>query len=519
MEKSYYQPLTVQIAEHIVREQNIHLVKDIESGISDLYYYDGARYVRDYAGEHVKGFVYTAIRDAFNTNPSGYIILEADEDKYVGSPSYINSLLENTVKIIKATEEIRRDDSDFDGDANIVNTKNGILDLRTQELMPHSPTWLLRNMVAAQYKNDEPQPARFLSFLKECLRDKDGQDNEETVYSLVEILASCLIGHNRDKLVYILVGKPNTGKSTLLNVLWRIFGDYAVAFNNSVLLASSRNSKTIRPEIIVLKGKRLMVGSESNKTEKFDTALVKKIAGNDTLSFRRPHKGTMIDFTVTGKLLLATNFCPTFSDLNDQAFLNRICIVDFNNIPEATDQHLEEKLLAERDAIFTLLADAAHHILKNEEIFIADRFKANKQRLIVNQGSSVARFSREHIRPFDAITLPAQWARQNPVSILYNVMYLPFCKRESIEPLKLEPFGKAFKEIMDEYPYVVFKRGHSNTYYAGLEVVGENAQEYNSMITNDMYIGSTCGNQYYYREEPLPIGNSSMLASADAEGE
>ena len=371
---------------------------------------------------------------------------------------------------------------------------NGIYNIKTKTLLPHSPIELHKNIVDANflqiYGKDENKISDnalsiislFDRVLYDALYDNklNGVENREITRSFTEILASFLIGDNKQKLLFVLLGLPNTGKSTLLEVLLGIFCDYGVTFNNSALMVSPRSSNDIRPDVIALMGKRLLLGSESNKNSKLDNALLKQLSGNDKISVRRPHSGNMQTFIIKGKLMLATNHCPKFSDLDDRASLNRIVLIDFNNVPKQFDINLKEKLLLpeNKDRIFTYLAQTASKIVERGEIFIHDRFTANKQRILVNQSNSVSLFWKEHIRPFEKfVPFSKNWLK-NPVQQLYSLMYLPFCRRAEIEKLAYEAFAKEFKNLAAQFEFVQHKKGEHNNFYIGFNVVGEGSGHY-----------------------------------------
>jgi P4 family phage/plasmid primase-like protien len=426
---------------------------------------------------------------------SKYKISEKDKKQYLNSPTYLNSLITNVVKHIKNFQEIVKDESCFDTEEYLINANNGVVDIRNKTLLPHSPDKLIRNIVNANYISRKlvskimimKLPSTFIRFIKESLYDKSLNDteNQKIVQSFIGIIASLLIGNNTHKYVYILVGLPNTGKSTLLTLLREIFHEYIVTFNNSVLMVSPRTGSDIRPEIINLRGKRIFIGSETKKEAKFDTELIKRLAGNDEVSYRKPHEGRMINFTLRGKFLLATNFCPDFTNLDDQAFLNRLIIADFNNIPENMDGELGDKLLQERDTIFSYLVDEAQKIASTNCVFIADRFRANKQRIYVNQKRSVSQFWKEHIVPYEKQNLPTNMMMKHWVKVIYSVMDPDFCKREKIECLPFEAFAKEFRAISDQFPLVVHYKGHNNNFYKGFDVVGGKSDEYYDIFRRD----------------------------------
>jgi len=514
-------PFDMQIANEIIKKHNIWLVKDLETGKRIPYFYCQNRYVEDCFGDVIRGFIKDELLeifsfyfdpDSFSGMPERrnellkYNVSEADFEKYENSPGYLNVLTKNILKDILDLSELIREEADFDFDATLVNTQNGILDLESGKLFAHTPDKLIRNIVNANFVvscnsieinriegENNKELSLFFQLISSALLDdtKSEEENKEVVRSFIEVLASCLIGNNEHKFVFIIIGAPNTGKSTLLEVLLGIFGEYGTTFNNSALLYSPRTANDIRPDIIALKGKRLLAGSEANKSQKFDNALVKQISGNDKISVRKPHKGNMITFTISGKILLVTNYCPMFTDLDDKAFLNRIVLVDFNNVPQDFDTTLREKLLTKdsRDAIFSYLANIACEIVIKKEIFIHERFKANKQRILINQNSTVSLFWKNHIRPYDNYKMPITLMRHHPINLLYKVMYIDFCNNHKprLDPLPYEAFAKEFKAITDETPIPTWKKGKSNNYYIGFEVEGGEEKYYYSLLNNEYF--------------------------------
>jgi len=500
-------PLEMQVAVRIVEMHHILLIRSVETKKITIHYHDKRRYVADKSEIQIRSYIKNEIISIFNSIPKN---TEEDTNVQVGSivyevtresikaylkTGYLNKLTKQVMNNIMDFTKIVVDEDMFDSDPYKINTLNGVYDIKAKTLSPHSPADLNKNIVDANYiqtlvKDENKISDNSLSIisifnrvLNDALYDDKLNDveNREIIRSFTEILASFLIGDNKQKLVFILLGLPNTGKSTLLEVLLGIFCDYGATFNNSALMVSSRSSNDIRPDVIALMGKRLLLGSESNKNNKLDNALLKQLSGNDKVSVRRPHSGNMVTFTLKGKLMLATNHCPKFSDLDDKASLNRIVLIDFNNVPKQFDVNLKEKLLLpeSRDKIFTYLTQAANEIVERGEIFIHDRFAANKQRIFVNQSSSVSIFWKEHIRPYDDYKIPAKAMPRHPVQLLYNVMYLDFCLRHNdIKSLAFEVFAKEFKAISDKFSIPTWKKGASHQYYIGFNVEGGQAERY-----------------------------------------
>jgi hypothetical protein len=136
-----------------------------------------------------------------------------------------------------------------------------------------------------------------------------------------------------------------------------------------------------------------------------------------------------------------------------------------------------------------LLADIAHKIAVEDSVFIHERFIANKERIMINQNSSVPLFWKAHIRPYDGYTIPVRCMPKNPVKVLYSVMYIDFCKRINVKPLPLESFAKEFKTLSDQFPMVSWKKGESNNFYYGFDVEGGKRDQYYNLLTQS-YVDS-----------------------------
>jgi len=507
-------PLEMQIAIEVVRKHHILLVRSIEDKKLLPHYYHKTRYIADQSNHHIRYLIKSEIISIFNSIPDGtekntkiclgdaeYTVTAKNIKNYLET-GYTEKLTRHIMNNIMDFPNIAIEETAFDSNPYEINASNGIFDIKARELLPHRPDKLNRNIVNANYTKDIiihennkkilSRPSLFTKILHDALYDKnlDDIENGKIVRSFIEILASFLIGNNEHKLFFILLGVPNTGKSTLLEFLIKMFHEYCAPFNNSALMLSSRSSNDIRPDLTIFPGKRFLLGSESNKRDKLDNALIKQLSGNDTVSFRKPHKGEMITFTITGKIMLATNFCPNFSNLDDDALLNRIVIIDFNNAPKEMDRQLKEKLLLpeNREQIFSYLANIASDIVARGSIFIHKRFWANRQRILINQDSSVSIFWKKHIRPYEDYKIPAKFMSRHPVQLLYSVMYLDFClKHDDIKPLKYEAFAKEFKTLSDNFPVPSWKKGTSNNYYIGFDIHGGQAEKYYNLLNNSIF--------------------------------
>jgi P4 family phage/plasmid primase-like protien len=134
----------------------------------------------------------------------------------------------------------------------------------------------------------------------------------------------------------VLAGSGANGKSTLLDVVSGILGDYAASMPENFLLDA--NGAAHPTEIARLRGVRFAMASETRPDGKFNESRVKMLTGGDMLSARFMNQN-FFDFRPTHTLFLAVNHLPAVKSGGD-GFWRRLRKMDFRvTIPK--DQQRE----------------------------------------------------------------------------------------------------------------------------------------------------------------------------------
>ena len=147
-----------------------------------------------------------------------------------------------------------------------------------------------------------------------------------------------------------LIGRPNAGKSTLLNtVSYMLGGSDGYAKNCDIsTLAKKKSSNGSAPssDICRLKGSRFVVASEPSADFELDEAKVKSFTGNDKITARMLYAND-IEFLPTFKIFIATNHKPNISD-DSVIDSNRLKVIPFNRhfTPDEQKKNLKERLCA-----------------------------------------------------------------------------------------------------------------------------------------------------------------------------
>jgi len=231
----------------------------------------------------------------------------------------------------------------FDTDPWLLNCLNGTIDLKNGELRPHNRDDLITRMVPVEYDAKATCPL-FLKFL-----DRIMGGNQSLISFLQKILGYSLTGSTREQCLFFLYGLGANGKSTLLNIVQSLWGDYATRTSSETFLAKKPGS--IPNDVAALRGARLAIAVEVEQGRRLAEVLVKEMTGGDTISARFM-RAEWFSFKPQFKILLAANHKPIIRG-TDFAIWRRIRLIPFTvQIPkEEQDRDLPEKLSAELPGI------------------------------------------------------------------------------------------------------------------------------------------------------------------------
>ena len=208
---------------------------------------------------------------------------------------------------------------EFDADPWTLNCNNGLLDLRTGKLRPHDSSELVRKLAPVDFV-PEAECQRWERFLSEIMAE-----NDELIVYLRRLVGYCLTGDVREHILPIAYGTGANGKSTFMDTLAGIMGDYADQAPATLLTA--RRGDEHPTEIAFLYGKRLVIASETEEGRKLKTSLVKSTTGDAKLTGRYMRRD-FFSFERTHKTLLATNHKPIITE-SSHAIWRRIQLIPF----------------------------------------------------------------------------------------------------------------------------------------------------------------------------------------------
>jgi putative DNA primase/helicase len=248
-------------------------------------------------------------------------------------------------------------DSKLDSDPYLLGVANGVIDLRSGQLLPNMPELLITRYCNAAYEFD-PKCDRWISFL-----DQIFLSDTETIDAVQVLLGCTLLGLTGEEILIICFGFGSNGKSVFSNVVQRILGDYAVTAPPSLLTARSKADPGLRNDIATVAGSRLVSINELQAGDRLDEQVVKSLAGREPISARFLRQ-EFFEFQPTFTPWLRTNHKPIITGEDDGIWRRLVLIPFAKKFSESEqDPHLEGKLLDERDAILMWMVEGARRYL------------------------------------------------------------------------------------------------------------------------------------------------------------
>lgn len=212
--------------------------------------------------------------------------------------------VERMAKAMRSQHPVKPDQ--LDREPGVIGTPSGVMSLESGELFSEREDWMamagvqpegrysalsfnvtkrVRGELSSSFHRREfAYDSRWDTFIDEIC---DGDAAKASF--LQRALGYSLYGGNPEKATFVLWGaKRDNGKSTLMNVVKHVMGDYADEAPAGLLLVNRfENYTAANPVLAKLVGKRLVDVSEPPLGAELNGAMVKKLAsGTDALSTR-----------------------------------------------------------------------------------------------------------------------------------------------------------------------------------------------------------------------------------------
>jgi putative DNA primase/helicase len=222
----------------------------------------------------------------------------------------------------------------FDTNPDELNCRNGVVDLRTGEIVAHNTGQHFTHCATVDY-NPDADYSQWVSWLVDAV-------GEEYADWLQMAVGYSLTGHTREEVLFYLFGPSRAGKGLFSEVLLALLNKPVATSVNFDTFTATRTGDSQNFDLAPLRSARLVFASESNAYERFNEAKVKALTGGDEVYCAFKHR-QFFSYRPAFKIWLLSNQ-PVNADPDDDAVWGRVRLVHF---PES---HLgkEDKTLKDR---------------------------------------------------------------------------------------------------------------------------------------------------------------------------
>lgn len=372
----------------------------------EWYHWDGVRWAPDFEGLALSRLATACTDDMLN---------EAREQgseplaKW-GKASRSQARIKAAVGLARQLPDVAMSSTQMNPDRGLLNLNNGILDLHDGILRPHDKSYLMTRRFKAAF-NPEATCPEFEAFIEAALPDVAMRRYVQRA------LGYTLLGDADQRSVFLIHGPSGTGKSTLMETIRDVFGDYGTTAAPSTFKASDRGNAPTS-DLHGLRGKRFVTTSETSAGAQFDEDLIKRLSGRDQIKSRELYE-KFVEWTPECSLWLATNNPPKFNS-DDDAIWKRAKLIPFLTVftGEGERPDMARKVLTpERDGILNWLLAGLRDFQANG-LGEPDEVKALAQEQRA-QSDSVARFVQDKIADTILVIEPGQKIRTSELFAMY----------------------------------------------------------------------------------------------------
>ena len=354
---------------------------------------------------------------------------------------------------------------DLDKDLFLLNVRNGTIDLKTMEFdETHSKDSYITKIVDVVYDSEAKCPL-WENFLHEIF-----EGDIELISYIQELVGYSLTGDTSEQILIFLYGGGQNGKSTFMNVLKALLGDYAKQTDFSTFTVR-KNDSGPRNDLARLKGARLVSTIEIEEGKQLAESLVKQVTGEDTIKARFLYSEDF-EFLPNFKVWLVANNKPIIKG-GDYAIWRRIRLIPFNvKIPEEKkDKELGKKLKAELPGILNWALEGCRR-------WQSEGLKTPKS---VELATKEYEEEMDPIKEFLEDICTTETLGKTKTGELYQI-YEEYCNFVKINPIPNRVFGRRLAQIG-----IKRSRDHNGRYYEGIEIDNDKLERMRNSFRPNLY--------------------------------
>ena len=246
-----------------------------------------------------------------------------------------------------------------------INVRNGMLNILTDELLEHSPSYMSLVQLDVDY-NPKAKCGRMDKFMAEVFP-------KDTISVIWEYMGYILLNNLNLKKFMLFVGDGDNGKSIWLSVIEQVLGEHNLSHEPLQMLANDKYS------VSQLFGKIANINADLDEEAIKRTGTLKMLTGGDKVRGEQKY-GHPFYFKNTAKLVFSANQLPTVTDYNE-AYFNRLMIINCPNrfVGDNADPMLIDKLTTDEAKSYWLnnALEGARRLLENKKFTFSKTIEDN----------------------------------------------------------------------------------------------------------------------------------------------
>lgn len=281
--------------------------------------------------------------------------------------------MSNTLEVMKNL--LFRAEEDWpEQDINLLNCRNGMLDLRTYELRPHHPDYGYRTQIAAEFDIDA-EANNFYRVLEEIFPGDEsvvnGKRFQGKIRMIQEMFGYALWPTCRLEAAFFLYGSGANGKGTVCDALAAVLGDDNISSLSLEDLGAQFRVQMLQNRLVNYSG-------ENPDRKALATDVLKRAVSGEMITVEQKY-GVPFQFKPYCTFIFSMNMTPTITD-KSYGFARRIVLIKFNQSFKGAhkDPSIKEKIGEEASGILNFALAGLEDVRRRQGFYTTDLAEKEK---------------------------------------------------------------------------------------------------------------------------------------------
>lgn len=333
---------------------------------------------------------------------------------------------------------------------HMVCFKNGVYDVLEDKMLPHFHKYPFNTFIDFDFKPDR----RNYSEIFNAYLDTSSQDNDHVKKRMLQFMGNCCSNIPPLKKIALVMGEPNSGKSTYGNIIKTIVGQANTE--------SFEFEHLTRFSSYPFVGKMLGLSTDMSNKRVSESAAswLKKMTGGDTVLAEKKH-GDGFSYVSKCRFILASNYYPNFAD---KALEDRMLVIPLPTSlqEDEINRNLLENIKNDMQAVLRQVMDELREfIIGGYEFEGIGELEFYKPSYYSNGETQASRFFYSRCYCEEGLKLTRDE--------IYTA-FCAFCAENGMQAISKEAFEKQFKPITKEHGIRDDTNGSNGRRYKNLAI-------------------------------------------------